>query len=245
MAAGFRCAGQIGQHLVDIPEPAADPGGGQPAGRAGPQPGGAPKTPGPASGRRTRKRAGRAALLAGACRPTAATVSVLCVAVVVEIVAVPAVLLPGGTMTLLAGALIGSGRPALAVTVPVVAAVVGGDQLAYFSGAAVTGWWRRRRPRRIEGAGRAGGRTAAWYGGSAPCGAGARPPVTAQRVPGHQAPAPAPHSPGRRTAGRRTAGALRTCAYFPARRHSGSRTDRRCSRAGRRSPGTPRRRAGS
>jgi hypothetical protein len=35
--------------------------------------------------------------------PTAAAVSVLCVAVVVEIVAMPAVLLPGGTMTLLAG----------------------------------------------------------------------------------------------------------------------------------------------
>ena len=47
--------------------------------------------------------------------PTAPAVSVLCAAVVVEIVAVPAVLLPGGTMTLLAGAVIGSGRPALAV----------------------------------------------------------------------------------------------------------------------------------
>ncbi len=45
--------------------------------------------------------------------PTAAAVSVLCVAAVVEIVAVP-VVLPGGTMMLLAGALIGSGRPALA-----------------------------------------------------------------------------------------------------------------------------------
>ncbi len=78
--------------------------------------------------------------------PTAAAVSVLCAAVVVEIVAVPAVLLPGGTMTLLAGALIGSGRPALAVALPVVAAIVAGDQLAYFSGAAVTGWWRRRNP---------------------------------------------------------------------------------------------------
>jgi membrane protein DedA with SNARE-associated domain len=45
--------------------------------------------------------------------PTAAAVAVLCVAVVAEIVMVPAVLLPGGTMTLLAGALIGAGRPAL------------------------------------------------------------------------------------------------------------------------------------
>ena len=77
--------------------------------------------------------------------PTAAAVATLCVAVVVEIVLVPAVLLPGGTVTLLAGTLIGAGRPALAVAVPVVAAVVAGDQLAFFSGAAVTGWWRRRR----------------------------------------------------------------------------------------------------
>jgi membrane protein DedA with SNARE-associated domain len=94
--------------------------------------------------------------------PTAAAVSVLCVAVVVEIVAVPAVLLPGGTMTLLAGALIGSGRPALAVAAPIVAAVVGGDQLAYFSGAAVTGWWLRRRPGRAGERSVPGGR-AAWF----------------------------------------------------------------------------------
>lgn len=82
--------------------------------------------------------------------PTAIAVAVLCVAVVAEIVAVPAVLLPGGTMTLLAGALIGAGRPALAVAVPVIAAVLIGDQLAYFSGAAVIGWWRRRRPGRAD-----------------------------------------------------------------------------------------------
>ena len=82
--------------------------------------------------------------------PTAVAVAVLCVAVVAEIVAVPAVLLPGGTMTLLAGALIGAGRPVLAVAVPVIAAVLIGDQLAYFSGAAVIGWWRRRRPGRAD-----------------------------------------------------------------------------------------------
>ncbi|HET6187824.1 MAG TPA: hypothetical protein VFE59_12620 [Trebonia sp.] len=106
--------------------------------------------------------------------PTAAAVSVLCVAVVVEIVAVPAVLLPGGTMTLLAGALIGSGRPALAVAVPVVAAVIGGDQLAYFSGAAVTGWWRRRRPGRRTGERSVpGGRAAAWFAAAMPSLAGA------------------------------------------------------------------------
>lgn len=40
-------------------------------------------------------------------------------------------------MTLLAGALIGAGRPALAVAVPVAAAVLGGDHLAYLSGAAI------------------------------------------------------------------------------------------------------------
>jgi membrane-associated protein len=84
--------------------------------------------------------------------PTAAAVAVLCVAVVAEIVAVPGVLLPGGTMTLLAGALIGAGRPVLAVAVPVIVAVLGGDQLAYVSSAAVVGWWRRRRPGRAAGA---------------------------------------------------------------------------------------------
>jgi membrane protein DedA with SNARE-associated domain len=108
--------------------------------------------------------------------PTAAAVATLCVAVVVEIVLVPAVLLPGGTVTLLAGALIGAGRPALAVAVPVVAAVVAGDQLAFFSGAAVTGWWRRRRPGRAEqepGAQPARrGRTAAWLTASMPSVAG-------------------------------------------------------------------------
>jgi hypothetical protein len=83
--------------------------------------------------------------------PTAVAVSVLCAAVIIEIVAVPAVLLPGGTVTLLAGALIGAGRPALAVALPVVAAVIAGDQLAYFSGSAVAGWWRRRRPGRTAG----------------------------------------------------------------------------------------------
>jgi membrane protein DedA with SNARE-associated domain len=75
---------------------------------------------------------------------------VLCFAVVVEIVAVPAVLLPGATVTLLAGALIGSGRPAAAVSVPMVIAVIGGDQLAFFGGAAVVGWWRRRHRSRVE-----------------------------------------------------------------------------------------------
>ena len=108
--------------------------------------------------------------------PTAAAVAALCVAVVVEIVLVPAVLLPGGTVTLLAGALIGAGRPALAVAVPVVAAVVAGDQLAFFSGAAVTGWWRRRRPGRAEQESGAQpvrrGRTAAWLTASMPSVAG-------------------------------------------------------------------------
>ena len=48
--------------------------------------------------------------------PTAAAVAVLCVLAAGEIVAVP-------------GALIGAGRPPLAVAVPVAAAVIGGDQL--------------------------------------------------------------------------------------------------------------------
>src|SRR5215468_7817058 len=93
--------------------------------------------------------------------PTAAAVGVLCGAVLVEIVAVPAMLLPGGTMTLLAGALIGAGRPALEVAVPVIAAVVVGDQVAYFSGAAVTRWWRRHRPARAAGPPGRDGRAAA------------------------------------------------------------------------------------
>src|ERR1700679_3574288 len=83
--------------------------------------------------------------------PTALAVGVLCAAVIIEIVAVPAVLLPGGTFTLLAGALIGAGRPALAVVLPVVAAVILGAQVAYFGGSAVAGWWRRRRPDRADG----------------------------------------------------------------------------------------------
>ena len=37
--AGFRRAGQIGQRLVDVPEPPPDPGGGEAARRAGPLPG--------------------------------------------------------------------------------------------------------------------------------------------------------------------------------------------------------------
>jgi membrane protein DedA with SNARE-associated domain len=106
--------------------------------------------------------------------PTAAAVAVLCVAVVLEIVAVPALLLPGGTMTLLAGALIGAGRPALAVAVPIVAAVLGGDQLAYFSGAAVIGWWRRRRPGRADAEQPARrGRAATWLTAAMPSFAGA------------------------------------------------------------------------
>jgi hypothetical protein len=104
--------------------------------------------------------------------PTAVAVSVLCAAVIIEIVAVPAVLLPGGTFTLLAGALIGAGRPALAVAVPVVAAVLAGDQLAYFSGSAVAGWWRRRRPGRTGGEPARRGPAAAWLTAGMPSLAG-------------------------------------------------------------------------
>jgi len=106
--------------------------------------------------------------------PTAAAVAALCVAVIAEIVLVPAVLLPGGTVTLLAGALIGAGRPALAVAVPVILAVIAGDQLAFFSGAAISGWWRRR-PGRTESRNKRParrGRTAAWLTASMPSLAG-------------------------------------------------------------------------
>jgi membrane-associated protein len=106
--------------------------------------------------------------------PTAAAVAVLCVAVVAEIVAVPGVLLPGGTMTLLAGALIGAGRPVLAVAVPVIVAVLGGDQLAYVSSAAVVGWWRRRRPgRAAEARPPRRGQAATWLTAAMPSLAGA------------------------------------------------------------------------
>jgi undecaprenyl-diphosphatase len=104
--------------------------------------------------------------------PTALAVGVLCAAVVVEIVALPAVLLPGGTVTLLAGALIGAGRPALAVALPVVAAVVAGDQLAYFSGAAVTSWWRRRQPGQAVARPARRGPAAAWLTATMPSLAG-------------------------------------------------------------------------
>ena len=80
--------------------------------------------------------------------PTAIAVAVLCVAVAAEIVAVPVIILPGGTVTLLAGALIGAGRPAAEVAIPICAAVIAADQLAYFSGAIIISWWRRRRPER-------------------------------------------------------------------------------------------------
>jgi membrane-associated protein len=92
--------------------------------------------------------------------PTAVAVAALCVAVLVEIIAIPGMLLPGGTVTLIAGALIGSGRPVLAVAVPMVIAVIGADQLAYLSGAALNDWWRRRRPARAESAGAPRERTA-------------------------------------------------------------------------------------
>ena len=105
--------------------------------------------------------------------PTAAAVGVLCAAVVAEIVAVPAVLLPGGTVTLLAGALIGAGRPALAVAVPVAAAVIAADQLAYLGGAAVTGWWRRRRPAQAAARPAPRGRAAVWLTAAIPSLAGA------------------------------------------------------------------------
>ncbi len=106
--------------------------------------------------------------------PTAAAVAVLCVAVIAEIIVVPGVLLPGGAMTLLAGALIGAGRPALAVAVPVVVAVIAGDQLAYFSGAAIIGWWRRRRPEQAAGVRRVRrGQAATWLMATMPSLAGA------------------------------------------------------------------------
>jgi hypothetical protein len=104
--------------------------------------------------------------------PAAAAVAVLCGLVIAEIAALPGVLLPGGTVTLVAGALIGAG-PAVAVAVPLAAAVIGGDHLAYHAGSGVIGWWRRRRP----GRGRARpparqGRAARWLTAAMPSLAG-------------------------------------------------------------------------
>jgi membrane protein DedA with SNARE-associated domain len=82
--------------------------------------------------------------------PTAVAVAALCAAVVIEITAIPGMLLPGGTVTLIAGALIGSGRPVLAVALPMVIAVIGADQLAYLCGAVLIDWWHRHRPARAE-----------------------------------------------------------------------------------------------
>ncbi len=103
--------------------------------------------------------------------PTAAMVGVLCAAVIGEIVITPTVL-PGATITLVAGALIGAGRPALAVAVPLIAAIVAGDQLAYFGGAAVIRWLRRRRPGRPVPRERRG-RVESWLAAAMPSLAGA------------------------------------------------------------------------
>jgi hypothetical protein len=84
------------------------------------------------------------------------------------------VLLPGGTVTLVAGALIGAGRPAVAVAVPLAAAVIGGDHLAYHAGSGVIGWWRRRRPGRGRDRPPARqGRAARWLTAAMPSLAGA------------------------------------------------------------------------
>jgi membrane protein DedA with SNARE-associated domain len=107
-----------------------------------------------------------------AAMPTAVAVAVLCAAVIIEIVVVPAVLLPGGTVTLLAGALIGTGRPALAVALPVIAAVMAGDQMAYFGGSVVAGWWRRRRPGPAGELTARPGRAAGWLTAAMPSVAG-------------------------------------------------------------------------
>jgi hypothetical protein len=128
-------------------------------------------------------------------------VGVLCAAVIVEIVVMPTVL-PGATITLLAGALIGAGRPALAVAVPLAAAIIAGDQLAYLSCAAVTGWWRRRRPDRHERRVRQG-LVESWFAAAMPSLAGAAglsyrqfvPRVLTLRAPWLAAALGAGHSP--------------------------------------------------
>lgn len=106
--------------------------------------------------------------------PTAVAVALLCVAVAAEIVVVPVIILPGATMTLLAGALIGAGRPAVEVAVPVCAAVIAADQLAFFGGAIVISWWHRRRGERAGTLpAERRGRAARWLTATMPALAGA------------------------------------------------------------------------
>ena len=106
--------------------------------------------------------------------PTALAVAVLCVAVAAEIIAVPVIILPGGSMTLLAGALIGAGRPAVEVAVPICAAVIVADQLAFFGGAIVISWWHRRRGDRAGALPSARqGKAAKWLTATMPALAGA------------------------------------------------------------------------
>lgn len=101
--------------------------------------------------------------------PTAVAVALLCLAVTAEILVVPVIILPGGTVTLLAGALIGAGRPPAEVAIPVCAAVIAADQLAYFSGAFIVSWWRRRRPERSRPAPSVRrGRAARWLAATMP-----------------------------------------------------------------------------
>ena len=124
--------------------------------------------------------------------PTGVAVALLCLAVTVEILTVPVIVLPGGTMTLLAGALIGAGRPPLEVAVPVCVAVIAADQLAYVSGAVIVSWWRRRHPERAGQSSPARqGRAARWMAATMPSLAGASgmayrefaPRLLAMRVP--------------------------------------------------------------
>src|SRR5260370_37273979 len=81
--------------------------------------------------------------------PAVAAGAALCGLVIAEIVALPGGLLPGGTMALLAGALIGSGRPALPVAVPVAAAVIGGDHALGAPRRARCLSWPATRPQRV------------------------------------------------------------------------------------------------
>ena len=82
--------------------------------------------------------------------PAGLAVAVLCALVITEIVFVPGVVLPGGTVTLLAGALAGAGRAPLEIAAPVAAAVIIGDHLAYRAGPEVVLMWRWDRPGRTR-----------------------------------------------------------------------------------------------
>ena len=84
-------------------------------------------------------------LLAG--MPAGWALAVLLALLIAEVLAVPGVVLPGGTAVVLVGALVGSGRADGRLAVPAVTvAVLLADQVAFWAGGRAGRWLRRRVP---------------------------------------------------------------------------------------------------